>query len=155
MWAHQYYIYCHQTDSLHWYVKLFWVRGLIHPPSILFGITSFIAALKINIQTKYDNIFKILAELSLPIYMLHFHPLNQRIWIEPLKKYQNQLDIYWKYDLFAVLKIFIVSGIIEKVHKTTSEILLYKREYFNILINYRPGKPENDSGLTPGYRGNF
>ena len=136
MWIHQYYIYSHQTDSLHWYIRIFWIRGLLHPSTILFGITSFIVALKINFQTKYANFLKILAELSLPIYMIHFHPLNKHIWIKPLMKYQNQLDIYWKYNFISVFKIFIVSGLIEIIHKKISELILYKREYFNNIIQY-------------------
>ena len=134
-WIHQYYIYCHQTNSIHWYIRVFWIRGLLHPPAILFGITSFIVVLKINIKTKYDGYFKFLAEFSLPIYMLHFHPLNKHVWIEALMKYQNQLDIYWKYNLIVIVKIFIVSGFIEIIHKKMSELLLYKRKFFHIVID--------------------
>ena len=135
MWIHQYYIYCHEPGSLPSFIRVFWVRGLLHPPAILFGIASFIIVIKIDIKTKYDNYFKIFAELSLPIYKLHFHPLNQQLWIEPLTKYQNQLDMYWKYNLIAILKIFIVCGFIEIIHKKISELLLYKREYYNMLID--------------------
>ena len=122
MWIHQYYIYCHEPHSLPYFIRVFWVRGLLHPPAILFGIASFILAIKIDIKTKYDNYFKIFAEFSLPIYMLHFHPLNQELWIEPLRKYKSQLDIYWKYNFIAILKIFIVCGFIEIIHKKMSEL---------------------------------
>ena len=133
MYAYQYYIYCHKTESIHWYVKIFWVRGLLHPSSILFGISSFILALKINIQTKYDKYFKILAELSLPIYIIHFHTLNKHLWIELLKQHKCQLNMYWKYNLTSVIKIFAVCGILETIYKKTSDLLLYKRKYWFLL----------------------
>ena len=104
--SYKYYICCHHTNSIHWYIRIFWLKGILQPPTILFGIASFLIAIKVNIETKIDYYIQKISELSYPIFLIHLHYENIHLWRQPLIKLShNNLVFYWKNNLHMSLKI--------------------------------------------------
>ena len=101
------YTLVHETNSAHWYVRIFWLREILEPITILFGISSFLVVIKIDFETKYEKYIQKISELSFPIYLIHLHPETRFVWVNPLTEiaFEN-LDKFWKTNFVMTLKIF-------------------------------------------------
>ena len=133
----KYYTVSHETDSPHWYIRIFLLRDILQPTTILFGISSFLIAIKITFESKYEKYIQIISELSYPIFLIHMHIENRPLWYKPLKKLSyGELHFYWKVNLIMSLKIFIVCMLMEIIRKKYFDLFVYKRRYFKIFIEW-------------------
>ena len=131
------YTLVHETNSAHWYVRIFWLREILQPITILFGISSFLVVIKIDFETKYDKYIQKISELSFPIYLIHLHPETRFVWVNPLTEiaFEN-LDKFWKTNFVMTLKIFFVCSIIEVIRKKIFQTFLYNRNYYRNFCNW-------------------
>ena len=131
------YTLIHETNSKHWYIRIFWLREIWQPLTMIFGISSFLFVIKIDYETKYEKYIQKISELSFPIYLIHLHPENKFLWYYPLKKYAHEeLNIYWKRNLLMTLKVYFVCSIIEVVRKEIFNTFIYNRKYYRNFCNW-------------------
>ena len=128
---YKYYTLCHHTNSIHWYIRIFWLKDILQPPTILFGIASFLIAIKVNIETKIDYYIQKISELSYPIYLIHLHDEIIHLWQQPLIKLSRKnLVYYWKNNLHMSLKVYVTCALIEILRKKIFKLFLYERNVF-------------------------